>query len=966
MKDIGPQRPPAVTSADLGLGDLRDLIDGVTDLVQSIRPDGSIRFVNRAWLERLGYSEEEAATLNIFDVIHPDSHEHCMHFMQRLMAGENVGSMEVVFCTRAGEHVHLEGRASVQFEDGVPVATRGVFRETGSTGAHDSSIRRLREQRRLFHSVLSILRANTSKHREDFLGLATRKVAQALNVARASVWLFDEHRTVIRCEQLFSDGRSLGATGHVLGRNDHPQYFSAIESTIPVRADDARTHPATESFRDGYLDPLGISSMLDAPIRLGDDLAGVLCCEHTGPARHWTNDEEEFTLAVAAIVLIFLENERRVAAERQLHELNHRLEAMVRERTERLLRSEDRLRYVMTSAPTALFSCSVDGEFQSTYVSPNIERVLGYPAEAFFSGPTFWSDHIHPDDVDSAYATLQRAIELDSAGFEYRFLFPDGVYRWMRDEFVLMRDADGRPCEIVGSCVNIDDRRRAELAAEAAATDLHRLIDTANAPIFGKDINHQVNEWNRCAERITGYAKEAVLGRALTDFVVPDYRAAVKEVLDRALSGIETANFEFPIQTKDGRQVLLLLNASTRRDGEGRIVGMVGVGQDITEHRESERRSLRAQRLESIGTLSGGVAHDINNALAPILLATGALRKRYPDSRDLVDVMEASAKRGASMVQQLLTFARGVDGRRVAIHPKSVVRELENIVTSTFPKNISARFECEDGLPTVIGDSTQLHQVLLNLCVNARDSMPLGGSIDVRAHVRRLDAADVRRIGDGVEGDYVVIVVRDRGAGIPAELIERIFEPFFSTKSPEQGTGLGLSTALGIIRSHGGFMRVTSEAGVGSEFSVFLPAATVPESEDEAPPPDRAFRGNGETILIVDDEPAVRDVLRQILVGLGFRVRTAQDGRAALEVLADPTGSVAGVITDLHMPVMDGLEFTREAVRRRPGLPVILSSGRFDRRDTERFAALGVTTVLEKPFSIDRLSDALRAMFMPV
>lgn len=946
---------------------LRELFDGVSDFVQSVLPDGSIRFVNRPWLDRLGYNFEDVAGRNIFEIIHPESREHCMHYMQRLIGGEDVGVMEVIFETKTGEPVHLEGKVTVQFEDGVPLVTRGVFRELSPEQRSAPSLVRLREQRKLFHSVLSILRGNTASERSEFLALVTQQVATALGVARASIWLFDEHHAKLDCEHLWADERSHGRTASELLRSEHRAYFEALEARVPVRADDALVHPATRSFADGYLKPLGIVSMLDLPLRLGTSIAGVLCCEHVGRPRHWTNDEEEFGLAVAAMLLIFLESERRQRAEAELHRLNAELERRVEERARKLASAEERLRYLMTSVPAVIFSCEAGGDFRSTFVSPNIETELGYPASEYLVHPHFWREHLHPDDAARAYGFMERAVTHGTASFEYRFRFPNGEYRWLRDDYMLMRDAEDNPVEIVGACVDIHDRRMAEAAAEALARDLRHLIETANAPILGEDMQGRINEWNAASERLTGFARSEVLGRSFVELVPPGQRRAMRDVLDAARHGIESANVEVPVVSKDGRALLFLLNTSTRRDRDGQVIGVVGLGQDITEHREAQRRSLRAQRLESIGTLAGGVAHDINNALAPILLACGLMRDRYPDSRDLIDVMESSARRGASMVQQLLTFAKGVDGKRVPLRPQSVVAEIERIVRSTFPKNIRASFEIDPGVLTILGDATQLHQVLLNLCVNARDAMPSGGELRVSVLRRLLTAADVRHDGEGVPGEYIQFRVEDSGHGIPPELAERIFEPFFSTKSVDQGTGLGLSTAVGIVRSHGGFMRVQSEPGKGSAFTVLLPAHHEPERAAEAPAPraGEGFRGAGELILVVDDEPAVRDVFRQILTAIGFRVRTAQDGRGALEILDDASIPIAGVITDLHMPVMDGIELAREIRRRRPDLPVVLASGYAEKADPQAFAQLRFTAQLYKPFSLETLSHALRRMLRP-
>jgi CheY-like chemotaxis protein len=330
----------------------------------------------------------------------------------------------------------------------------------------------------------------------------------------------------------------------------------------------------------------------------------------------------------------------------------------------------------------------------------------------------------------------------------------------------------------------------------------------------------------------------------------------------------------------------------------------------------------------------------------------------------LIDILESSTRRGASMVQQLLTFAKGVDGERVAIDPRKLTRELEQIVSSTFPKNIRLRFSIDDELPAVIGDATQLHQVLLNLCVNARDAMPQGGAITIALSGVAISEKDAAEHEDCSPGCYLRWSVTDTGSGIPAELLERIFEPFFSTKSPEQGTGLGLSTALGIVRSHGGFMRVATQPSSGTTFSMHLAEAVgVTASADQNDPP-RPYRGQGETILVVEDEPSVREVVRQILLSLGFRVRVAQDGATALSTLSDVSSMIDGVITDLHMPNMDGIELARKIAVAYPNLGVILASGRLDRAELAAAEDAPFVAQLEKPFTIERLSEALRVLLL--
>lgn len=393
--------------------------------------------------------------------------------------------------------------------------------------------------------------------------------------------------------------------------------------------------------------------------------------------------------------------------------------------------------------------------------------------------------------------------------------------------------------------------------------------------------------------------------------------------------------------------------------GNGSARAVVAI-EDVTQGKLMERQQFRAQRLESLGALAGGVAHDLNNALAPILMSVELLREQYPAASELVKVIETSARHGAEMVRQLVTFARGAEGERVPVQPERLLRELERIIRTSFPKNIRLDLQTDPDLPTVLGDATQLHQVLLNLCVNARDAMPHGGTLTLEARLMDMDAAYASSVPGAEPGRYVVFRVRDTGVGIPPEIVDRIFDPFFTTKAPDKGTGLGLSTALGIVKSHGGFIKVYSQPGQGSTFAVFLPAAPVaeasPASATASPPVD----GGGETILFVDDEPAVRDAARAVLSRLNFKPLTAGDGAEALMTLVQHRQQVRAVITDLHMPHMDGLAFIRALRRVAPHLAVIATTGRADESLRRELAALDVSLLLEKPFTESQLLETLK------
>lgn len=444
----------------------------------------------------------------------------------------------------------------------------------------------------------------------------------------------------------------------------------------------------------------------------------------------------------------------------------------------------------------------------------------------------------------------------------------------------------------------------------------------------------------------------------------PEDRAAAEKQFQAELAGtLPRYEAEYRVVRPDGTIRWVLASGTWINDDSGRRIRMGVIIKDTTERRQAESQRLRTQRLESIGTLAGGLAHDLNNSLAPILMGLELLRTEVPRSADIINTMETSAKRGADMVRQLVTFAKGRDGARRLLQPHGLLVEMEKLIRGTFPKSIQLRTNYAPEVSAVRGDATQLHQVLLNLCVNARDAMPDGGTLTLESQNTEVDAALATAAGDATSGPYVVWRVIDTGIGIPPEIIERIFDPFFTTKDPDKGTGLGLATVAGIVKSHGGFLRVYSVVGQGTTFAVYLPVAKEGEEESGAALAiDTTFRANGETVLLVDDEASVRDIARKVLSTLNFQVITAADGTEALMQVAEKRGQLRAVITDLHMPHMDGLTFVRVLKRMLPEAGIIVASGRLDEADAKQFASLGVTVRLEKPFTQQKLVEALKSV----
>jgi CheY-like chemotaxis protein len=365
--------------------------------------------------------------------------------------------------------------------------------------------------------------------------------------------------------------------------------------------------------------------------------------------------------------------------------------------------------------------------------------------------------------------------------------------------------------------------------------------------------------------------------------------------------------------------------------------------------------------MESIGTLAGGIAHDLNNVLSPILMAIDMLQLKAADesSKRWLDVLRTNAERGGNMVRQVLSFARGVEGERVALQPKHLVKEIVKILRETLPKTIEISFHVPDDLWIISADATQMHQVLMNLCVNARDAMPEGGSISIKAQNVFVDENYARMHIEAKAGRFVVITVSDTGPGMTPEIQSRIFEPFFTTKEMTKGTGLGLSTALTIVKSHGGFINVYSELHKGSQFAVYIPALDTPDSLESAAAQTDLPLGQGELILVVDDEESIREITRGTLETFGYTVLTASDGTEALALYADKKNEIAVVLTDMVMPFMDGPATIRALQRMNPKVRIIAASGLGTGHRAGEGSLEGVAVFLNKPYTAERLLKTL-------
>jgi PAS domain S-box-containing protein len=497
--------------------------------------------------------------------------------------------------------------------------------------------------------------------------------------------------------------------------------------------------------------------------------------------------------------------------------------------------------------------------------------------------------------------------------------------------------------------------------AEQRIREQARLLDKARDAILAHDMDGQIVYWNKGAERLTGWSKEEILGDRMHKCLYdPDEEDKLRRCHETMMEEGEWTG-ELHMRTKEGEELTVESRWTLVRDAAGDPDQVLVINTDITERKQLESQFLRSQRMESIGRLVGGIAHDLGNLLMPITLGVKVLRRRLEQTDDKIEqvltMIQKSAERGGNMVEQVLAFARGVEGERVALQLDGIVEEIHGITDETFPESIAVETDVGDDLPRVIGDATQVQQVLMNLCVNARDAMPEGGTLTIDAEAVTLTEADAERNIDAEPGPYVCIRVRDTGTGMPNDVMDKIFEPFFSTKEEGEGTGLGLSTAYSIIQSHDGFIDVDSERGQGTQFRVYLPVST---EEQERPAvsgePDGAAAGNGERVLLVDDEEFILETAREALFDAGYRVFTAERGEAALDRVEDDEIDI--VVTDLRMPEMDGFDLIRTLRARHPNLPIVAASGVADGRTDEALEA-GANAFLAKPFSAETLQSTL-------
>lgn len=624
-----------------------------------------------------------------------------------------------------------------------------------------------------------------------------------------------------------------------------------------------------------------------------------------------------------------------------------------------LQRSEARFRCLVESNIIGIMLADLKGNI--TEANKAFLQMMGYTHEELRSQHLRWDEITPPEYHRKDEGAIAELIHSSvCTPFEKEFIRSDGSRIP-----VLVGGALAEQSQEMAVCfvLDISERKRAEQKIHEQAA----LLDITTDAIFVGDLNNQIQFWNKGAERLYGWQVEEAIGKNTNKLLYRPQTIDQLEICRNSLAECDSWQGELHQVTKDGKELIVASRWTLMRDEDGQPKSILTVNTDITEKKQLETQFLRAQRLESLGTLASGIAHDLNNALTPMMMTTQLLETKLLDeqSQQWLTIMENNVRRAAELVKQVLSFSRGLEGKRTSLEVWRLILEIEQIVKQTFSRAIEIRSDfSKKNLWSISGNATQLHQVLMNLCINARDAMPEGGILEISAKNIWIDESYARMNLDAKVGPYVVITVSDTGTGIPKEVIDRIFEPFFTTKELGKGTGLGLSTVMGIIKSHGGFVNVQSEIGKGTQFNIYLP---VPASITASEVHDEGYnlpKGHGELILVVDDEDAIREITRTSLEAYGYRVLTASDGIEAIALYAQHKHEIRLVLLDMMMPSMDGPTTIRTLQKINPEVKIIAVSGLVSNNKITELLGKGsnVKTFLPKPYTSNELLKNLQVV----
>ncbi len=890
-------------------------------------------YANRAAVQLHGYDSSELLGISPWRLVHPDHVELFRGRSRQRLAGDDgvPEHYEIKIVTKQGAERWVECSVAVSALEGKPEIVAAL-----------SDITERRRSQEIQAAIYEISQAAQSAESLDELFSSLHRIVGRLMPATNFYIALHDSETATLSFPYFVD--------EVDAKPDAPQAFGKGLTEYVLRTGEpllATPRVFDGLCLEGQVESVGAPSVdwLGVPLKVRDRTIGVLAVQsYTGTVRYGETERE---------ILSYVSMQAAQAIERKRAE-------------QELCESQRKLFTLMSNLPGMAYRCANDERWTMEFVSDGCMALTGYhPAELVANRTVAYEDIIDASDREKGRRLVEEAIA-GRRSFEltYRIRTAGGVSKWVWERGIGVFSPKGELLALEGFIADISERTKAEEALRQSEERYRLALQATQEIMYDWDIGADAVFWNPNVTNVLGYAPDE-MGRSLEGFharLHPDDAARVRREVAAAVAHGEVFSSEYRIRRKTGEFATLLDRGLILRGHDGVAVRMVGAITDLTTSKQLQDQLRQVQKIEAIGRLAGGIAHDFNNLLTALLGSTELLQRRlgddHPAQQELATI-QRTARRAADFTRGLLAFARRQVLEPVYLDLNSFISEALPMLRRLIPENIRIDLRAGGGLKAVRADRGQMTQILMNLCVNARDAMPAGGTITISTENITMDKAFIADHQGAKPGPYVSLAVTDTGTGIGPEDMAHIFEPFFTTKDRGKGTGLGLSTVYGIAKQHGGFVYANSAPRNGSTFSVYLPAVAA-RGELRKGPVDNAARGGPETILVVEDEAEVRQILVQALSGLGYRVYEAADGLDALSLLRSADGGIDLVLTDVVMPRMGGMELCQAARAITPGIRFLFSSGYTEDTVHVGFVKKEGVFFLAKPYGIDTLASKVR------
>ena len=900
--------------------------------------------LDAGWSLMLGGAPEPvtSSARKAFARVHPEDRAPALQSVQACFEGRS-DHYNAEYRVRNLQHgwtwVHSKGRVTARDPHGKPVHITGTNTDiTPRKTAELALARQVKFLNALNQTTLALLQ---HRSKTEILEALTGQAATLLESVQVEVALVEGDALVTHAH----GGSCHLHAGNRATRSEALLSWQAVDTRQPVIVDDLRAATGSAPAYPGT----DYRSVAMFPILLGTRCLGVLGFLRNTPDQTFTTEERDKGLLLAQLAALVLHNADIFEEAVRIAEI----------RTSALRESEQLYRSLIESVTQGYYIADRRSLF--TYCNPAMHAMGGFTPGELLGRSSFRlvADEDRPRVMES-YRQWRTDPTVTHATDEFRVVAKHGRKFWVEQSSDFVRDKAGRVIEARNMLRDITERKEAEAARLQSEARFKGVFHESPIPIVLLSYpDGRVTEVNPATTEVFGYTREELLGRTTLELDVwPDLRDRA-HFLAELQAGRSIRAAAATMRGKSGALIHIIYNASRISiDGQScllsSLIDITAQKQAEAALRQSEAQLRQAQKMESLGTLAGGIAHDFNNILTGILghaqLAQGDLSPTHPAHQWMGGILKSGA-RAKNLVQQILTFSRKTGSTRSPVRLQGVTLESLGLLRATLPAMVR--------LQPVLADTTEIHQVILNLCTNAWHALPEnGGVIEVGLHLHQLSPAAAADLPPLQPGPHVLLSVRDNGRGMDPALLDRIFEPFFTTKLAGKGTGLGLAVAHSIVAAHAGAITVRSTPGQGTIFEVYLPALAATEaSPGPILPVATPVRGRGEHLLVVDDEPASGTVITRLLDRLGYRVTYCADPHAALARLA--ARDCALLISDLAMPGMSGDELARRALAQQPGLPVLLLSGFFEPSKMESFRTLGVREMLAKPPDYAELAAAV-------